>query len=64
MLTLLAAISDETGLQLIHGTIGKQLLLDKHERSQDVVVSLIAKVILMNIVTDSSFFNTDTRRGF
>jgi len=36
MPTLLAAISDETGLQLVHGVIGKEFLLDKHEGSQDV----------------------------
>ena len=52
MSTLLAAIGDETGLQLVHGAIGKELLLDKHEGSQDVVVLLIGKVFLMDIMTE------------
>jgi len=52
MSTLLAAIGDEKGLQLIHGSIGDKFLLDKHEGSQEVVVLLIGKVFLINIVTD------------
>ena len=52
MSTLLAAISDETGLQLVHIAIWKELLLDKHEGAQDVVVLLIGKVFLMDIVTN------------
>ena len=52
MSNFLAAIGDETGLQLVHGAIGKEFLLNKHEGAQDIVVLLIGKVFLMNIVTN------------
>jgi len=48
MSTVLAAIRDDTGFQLVYGAIGNEFLLDKHEGSQDVVVLLISKVILIN----------------
>ena len=52
MSTLWAAIGDHMDLQLVRGAIGKEFPLDKHERSQDIVVLFIGKVILMDIMTD------------
>ena len=52
MSTLLAAISDATGFQLVHGTIWKELLRNKHEGAQDIMILLLGKVFLMNIVTN------------
>ena len=52
MSSLLAAIGDQSGLELIHVAIWEKLLFDEHEGAQDIFTLIIGKIGGMHIMSD------------